>query len=42
MTDEEDETLYSFKNVKTMIYHQNMRRLNESQQYWEVQSEVTN
>jgi len=41
MTDEEDETLYSFKNVKMMIHHQNIRRLNESQQYQEAQSEVT-
>jgi len=27
---EEDEILYSFKNVKMMIHHQNVRRLNES------------
>jgi len=27
---EEDRILYSFKNVKTMIYHQNIRRFDES------------
>jgi len=28
--DEEDEILYSFKNVKITIHHQNARKLNES------------
>ena len=40
MMNEEDRILYSFKNVKMTVHHQNVRRSDESQQYQEIQSEV--